>query len=56
MIAFVISQDAEGDIANYVTTVDDIEKTTGLDFFTNLSKEKQNELESSSDFNKWATY
>ncbi len=56
MIAFIISQDAEGDIANYVTTVDDIEKTTGLDFFTNLSKEKQNELESSSDFNKWATY
>ena len=54
MIAFIISQDAEGDLADYVTTVDEVEEATGLDFFTNLSKSEQNELESSSDLSKWA--
>ncbi len=56
MIAFIISQDAKGAIADYVTTVDEVEEATGLDFFTNLSISEQNELESSSDFNKWAVH
>lgn len=47
VVAFLIPhrEDIES-YSDYITTVDDIEEATGIDFFAGLSKEDQNELES----------
>ena len=36
-----------------VTTVDAVEKATGLDFFSKMPIEEQSALEAKSDFNEW---
>jgi endonuclease G len=50
-VAFIFPQDVPGGKGNkqfldFVTTVDEIEKLTGIDFFTDLSAQKQKNLES----------
>jgi len=46
-VSFVLSQAPEtNDFMNYVTTIDEIEKLTGLEFFPELSVTKQRNLES----------
>jgi DNA/RNA endonuclease G (NUC1) len=46
-VAFIFPQNPESDdFFDYVTTVDDIETKTGLNFFPELTTAKQNNLES----------
>ena len=53
-IAFVYDNArCPGNMANYVTTVDQVEAITGLDFFYNLPDEIENEVERHSEFKKW---
>lgn len=53
-IAFVYpNMSAPGNMENYVTTVDEVEKLTGLDFFYKLPDEIENEVESKSSFREW---
>ena len=44
---------APGNMQNYVMTIDDIEKLTGIDFFCNLPDSIENEIESVSSFKEW---
>ncbi|MCH2022788.1 MAG: DNA/RNA non-specific endonuclease [Saprospiraceae bacterium] len=37
----------------YATTIDEVEKLTGIDFFSNLPEDLQSKLESTYDFSKW---
>lgn len=37
----------------YVTTVDRVEEITGIDFFFNLPDEIENQVESTTNFNRW---
>lgn len=53
-IAFVYDNArCPGNMANYVTTVDQVEAITGLDFYYNLPDEIENEVEQHSEFKKW---
>lgn len=53
-IAFVYpNMSAPGNMQNYVTTVDEVEKLAGLDFFYMLHDEIENEVESKSSFREW---
>lgn len=53
-IAFVYDNErCPGNMQNYVTTIDEVEKLTGLDFFSTLPDEIENEVEQHSDFRKW---
>ena len=53
-IGFIIpNEKSEGKIWDYEVTVDEIEKRTGLDFFSLLPDFTETPLESSSDFAKW---
>lgn len=53
-IAFVYpNMSAPGSMQNYVTTVDEVEKLTGLDFFYELPDEIENKVESKSSFREW---
>ena len=53
-IAFLIPQDYKSnDLKSYVTTIDKIEEYTGIDFFENLNKQKQKELESGITLRNW---
>lgn len=53
-IAFVYpNMPSPGSMQNYVTTVDEVEKLTGLDFFYELPDEIENEVESKSSFREW---
>ncbi len=59
MLAFVIpNQDTHMPFTTFVTSVDEVEKVTGIDFFTNLDEEVERRCESRSDLSKWpeATY
>lgn len=59
MIAFVIpNEDTDTPFTEFVTTVDEVEKMTGIDFFSNLDGDLQNRCEKQSDLSKWpeATY
>lgn len=59
MLAFVIpNQDTHMPFTKFVTSVDEVERVTGIDFFTNLDDEVQRRCESRSDLSKWpeATY
>ena len=53
-IAFIYpNMSAPGSMQNYVTTVDEVEKLTGLDFFSALPDDIENEVESKSSFREW---
>lgn len=55
-IAFVYpNMTAPGNMANYVTTVDEVERLTGLDFFYNLPDDIENRVEANSSFTIWDT-
>jgi len=54
MIAFLIeNKNSKLDLKTFLTTVDDIEIKTGIDFFKDLDYNTQNELESKIDLNSW---
>lgn len=42
-----------GNMADYAMSVDEVEKITGLDFFSNLPDELENKVESRFSFNEW---
>ncbi len=53
-IAFVYpNMSSPGNMENYVMTIDDVEKLTGLDFFYNLPDELENSIESVASFRDW---
>ena len=53
-IAFVYpNMSSPGNMENYVTTVDEVEKLTGLDFFYNLPDSIENKVEAVSSFRDW---
>lgn len=55
MIAFIIpNRGSDRDILEYVVSVDEVEKATGLDFFSRLPEEVQAALESKSDASLWS--
>lgn len=43
----------EGNMSNYAVTVDDVEKMTGLDFFSTLPDDIENDIESTMSFKDW---
>ncbi len=54
MIAFIVpNRRSNQPIHTFVTTVDEVEKRTGLDFFTALPKEETDLLEAKVDVNAW---
>ena len=54
MIAFVLSNEkAEYTLSHYVTSVDDVEKITGINFFPGLEDELEKRLESESHKEYW---
>lgn len=54
MIGFVMpNQKIYSDLISYATTVDEIEKLTGINFFIELSEEQQNQLESINNLENW---
>jgi endonuclease G len=53
-IAFVMpNESCKQAMVSYAVSVDEVEKMTGLDFFSNLDESLEQELESSFDFSKW---
>lgn len=54
MIGFILpNAGSDKDIFDYAVTVDAVEEATGLDFFSVLPKEKQEELESKVNIEEW---
>lgn len=47
------NEDAKHDLNYYVVTVDEVEEITGLDFFSSLDDEVENDVESKSDLSMW---
>lgn len=47
---------APGNMENYSTTVDEVEKITGFDFFSDLPDDVENDIESSASFKEWNNY
>ncbi|RAJ14483.1 DNA/RNA non-specific endonuclease [Olleya aquimaris] len=55
MIAFLMDyQDSELPLYKFVTSVDTIERLTGIDFFSELDDAIENKLEASSDYKNWS--
>lgn len=53
-IGFLINNEAGGkNIFNYATSIDDIERITGIDFFNKLPSKIEKEVESHYDINIW---
>jgi endonuclease G len=53
-LAFIIPNESTNkSIFKFVTSIDEVEKITGLDFYYNLDEESQKEFESNSDLKKW---
>lgn len=53
-IAFIYpNMTAPGNMEQYMTTIDEVEKITGIDFFYNLPDEIENAVESVSSFREW---
>lgn len=53
-LGFIYPNDgAHHKINHYVTTIDDVEKQTGIDFFYNLPDEIENEIESNASLSAW---
>jgi endonuclease G len=56
IIAFVLpNQKSDRPLSDFVVSVDDLEKRTGLDFFSQLPDELENRLESNADVTGWFT-
>ena len=54
MVAFLVPhKDSNKPLYEFVTSVDVIEKMTGIDFFPKLEDEMENKLESNSDYKDW---
>jgi len=55
MLAFIMPQDVKGreSVTRFVTTVDEVEKQTGIDFFADLPDDIENQLEASNNSNAW---
>ncbi len=54
MLAFYIANKKNsGAISSYVVSIDEVEKATGLDFFSNLPDKEEATLESKSNFADW---
>ncbi len=54
-IAFLVPHEKSNKpLHNFVVSIDEIEKRTGIDFFPNLPDDIENRLESSSDYKKWS--
>lgn len=55
MIGFLVPHEAsEAPLYSFVTSVDAIEKATGIDFFPTLEDEQENYLEAQSDYKNWS--
>ena len=55
VIAFLLPHEAsEKPLYNFVVSIDDIEKRSGIDFFPNLPDAIENKLEENSDYKKWS--
>jgi endonuclease G, mitochondrial len=55
MIAFLVpSTDSEKPLYSFVTSVDAIEKMTGIDFFPKLDDKIENSLEKNADYKAWS--
>ena len=55
MIAFLMDhQDSDQPLYKFVTSVDTIERLTGIDFFSELDDDLENKLEASSDYKNWS--
>lgn len=53
-IAFLLPhQESKKSLKKFVTTIDNIEQLTSIDFFPNLPDELENRLESSSNYSNW---
>lgn len=53
-IAFIYpNMSSPGNMENYVTTIDDVEAVTGLDFFGTLPDDIEQQIEKSSSFKEW---
>jgi endonuclease G len=53
-IAFLIpNKDSDLPLYKYTTTIDNIEKITGIDFFPKLPDSIENEIESKNEYKKW---
>lgn len=53
-IAFIYpNMPSPGNMQNYVVTIDQVEEITGLDFFSSLPDNLENEIESKSSFKLW---
>lgn len=53
-IAFIYpNMSAPGNMQNYVTTIDEVEKITGFDFFYKLPDDVENKIEATSSFREW---
>jgi endonuclease G len=54
MIAFLFpNQKADQDLNAYITSVDEVEKQTGIDFFSALSDEQEEKLEATVNVSSW---
>ena len=54
MIAFLVPNRAsKKPVRSFVVTVDEVEAITGMNFFSNLDDQLENELEKRSDFGEW---
>ncbi len=54
-IAFIMpNQKSNKSIYAYATSIDHVEKITGIDFFYNLNKQIQSEVEANDDIKKWS--
>ena len=55
MIAFILpNEKGVKQLSDYVVTVDDVERQTGIDFFPCLPDSLENSLEKTSDISKWS--
>ena len=55
MISFLVPhQDSDKPLYEFVVSVDEIEKMTGIDFYPNLQDAIENQLESKSDYKGWS--
>ena len=55
MISFLVPhQDSDKPLYEFVVSVDEIEKMTGIDFYPNLQDAIENQLESKSDYKDWS--
>lgn len=54
MIALILpNEKSSEDLSNFVTSVDKVEKLTGIDFFPGLEDNLESQLENKSDYNLW---